>query len=565
MDVFMDLTAVVFTLFAIIVGIIVLWKSSATVIRRNSAVNSTPPEYSLSSQAEVVTHCKEQENITADCLEAPHSGPGKLSVEWEATTQTTRDNLQSKSHQTIAGSQYEQGNVDPADCPIVQSMGGEDELPRYMPGMLRTSQLEKMMSREEMEEEQSAQQVYNSALKSRFLSGNGHGTTEEVTTRILPPPLNMSSRQNAISIAKEVLDTLHQDTTHHAENLTVLPLLYKTYFKEMPKWDFEDIYMQNNEERPVCSKSHIKDKEFQAAAIQNIQLWLHKGLLNISEWNRLAHFNNPFGFMEYNYTDVKTSVDLIPKPASYQLLPVPERADDGCIHCAVVGTSGILNGSKMGKEIDSHPYVFRVNGAIIKGHEEDVGNKTSVYVHTSFALHQSFLHLTKYGFRSPPMDEGIKYVMIPEGLRDFEWIQGLFKKKTLIKGIYIGSSPVHFYNGFKEDKFYVLHPDFLRYVRNRFLRSSTLDGDAWHVYRPTNGAFAIFLALHTCDVVNVYGFITEDHDRYSNYYYERSTKTKVIFYINHDYGLEMKTWKKLHESGIINLYQRNQSLSRTIT
>lgn len=67
--------------------------------------------------------------------------------------------------------------------------------------------------------------------------------------------------------------------------------------------------------------------------------------------------------------------------------------------------------------------------------------------------------------------------------------------------------------------------------------------------------FYILLFLH-CQI-NAYGFITEDHNKYTNYYYEK-LKTKVIFYINHDYGLELKTWKKFHDLGIINLYQRKE-------
>lgn len=56
---------------------------------------------------------------------------------------------------------------------------------------------------------------------------------------------------------------------------------------------------------------------------------------------------------------IKAAVDTIPKLASTQLLPEPTRAKDGCIHCAVVGNSGILNGSRLGTEIDSNDYVFR--------------------------------------------------------------------------------------------------------------------------------------------------------------------------------------------------------------
>jgi len=57
--------------------------------------------------------------------------------------------------------------------------------------------------------------------------------------------------------------------------------------------------------------------------------------------------------------------------------------------------------------------------------------------------------------------------------------------------------------------------------------------------------------------VDAYGFITEDHHKYSNYYYDKLKKTSVIFYINHDYNLEIKTWKKLHDLGIIRLFQRH--------
>lgn len=50
----------------------------------------------------------------------------------------------------------------------------------------------------------------------------------------------------------------------------------------------------------------------------------------------------------------------------------------------------------------------RMNGAVIKGYEEDVGNKTSVYVHTAHSITSSQFGLRKYGYTSVPKDEVLK-------------------------------------------------------------------------------------------------------------------------------------------------------------
>ncbi|XP_057215215.1 alpha-N-acetylgalactosaminide alpha-2,6-sialyltransferase 1-like [Triplophysa rosa] len=152
------------------------------------------------------------------------------------------------------------------------------------------------------------------------------------------------------------------------DNTTSIPILYKKNFTKLPRWDFEDVDLQDPEARkPTCSKSlrNTEDLKFKEAFLPDIQLWLYRGQLNTTEWNRLAHFNNPFGFMEYRYDDIKPAADLIPKPKSSILLPVPERAKDGCIRCAVLGSGGILNNS--GKVIDSHDYVFRVSKMMPEG------------------------------------------------------------------------------------------------------------------------------------------------------------------------------------------------------
>ncbi|CAI9596483.1 unnamed protein product [Staurois parvus] len=76
-----------------------------------------------------------------------------------------------------------------------------------------------------------------------------------------------------------------------------------------------------------------------------------------------------------------------------------------CIRCAVVGNGGILNGSRVGKEIDSHDYVFRVNGAITAGFEKDVGNRTSFYFFGTNTMMNSFMAYGHRGFKSVPHTE----------------------------------------------------------------------------------------------------------------------------------------------------------------
>ena len=55
--------------------------------------------------------------------------------------------------------------------------------------------------------------------------------------------------------------------------------------------------------------------------------------------------------------------------------------------------------------------------------------------------------------------------------------------------------------------------------------------------------------------VSAYGYITEGYQKYSDHYYDKEWK-RLIFYVNHDFGLEKRMWKKLHDEQIMKLYQR---------
>lgn len=104
-------------------------------------------------------------------------------------------------------------------------------------------------------------------------------------------------------------------------------------------------------------------------------------------------------------------------------------------------------------------------------------------------------------------------------------------------------------------KFKLLHPDFISYLTERFLKSKLINTRFGDMYMPSTGALMLLTALHTCDQVSAYGFITNNYQKYSDHYFEREKKP-LIFYANHDLSLEASLWRDLHNAGILWLYQR---------
>lgn len=262
----------------------------------------------------------------------------------------------------------------------------------------------------------------------------------------------------------------------------------------------------------------------------------------------------PYGWKDLPPEDITSTLQLLNDSANQQLFDW--QPPKGCVRCAVVGNGGILNGSRKGKEIDDHDYVFRLNGAVIKGFEEDVGTKTSFYGFTVNTMKNSLLAYNEFGFTETPKGQGLRYIFIPSDLRDYVMLRSSILGVPVPSGTDKGDQPFEYYGPEATPKKYkFLHPDFLEYIRERFLLSDLLKTEYANLYMPSTGGLMLMTALHTCDQVDAYGFITKNYIQFSDHYFEKK-KTELEFYANHDMIMEMHLWRKLHQKGIMTLLQR---------
>ncbi|RXN24061.1 centrosomal protein of 131 kDa [Labeo rohita] len=286
---------------------------------------------------------------------------------------------------------------------------------------------------------------------------------------------------------------------------------------------------KQHENCPSNIRKRVPQTQFAQMFLHSIPVLQWAKHFTPEEYERLSHYSGAHGWGSVGAEVLKSSLGILNTSANQLMFDDWERRANRseCIRCAVVGNGGILNGSRKGKEIDEHDYVFRVNGAVLKGFEKDVGSRTSFYTFSTNTMRNSMRSYAGVGYRGPPISK-VTIVVCP---------------------------PTYFGKNVTAEKFKIYHPDFIRYLRNRFLHSHLLKTGARRIYRPSTGAVMLLAAIHTCDQVDAYGFMTPDYTLYSDHYYDKQRRT-VHFYANHDMRMELKLWQKLHEAGLMNLFMR---------
>ncbi|OCT60420.1 alpha-N-acetylgalactosaminide alpha-2,6-sialyltransferase 2 [Xenopus laevis] len=304
------------------------------------------------------------------------------------------------------------------------------------------------------------------------------------------------------------------------------------------------------------TRDKLRSNEFNGTFVNNIPVFQWKKHAILSEYQRLKRYMGTYGWKELPWQILNETLNLLNSSGNGYLFDT-WKGRSPCVRCAVVGNGGILNGSGMGAEIDGHDYVFRVNGAITNGYENDVGRRTSFFFFSTNTLFNSLAAYKKDGFNKIPYLQETRFLLLPDHDRDYLLVRAALTNTVIDRGRDKGKRPSNYFGpNLTTEHFKILHPDFMRYLRNRYLWHPILNTKQRDIYRPSTGASMLLMAVHTCDQVSAYGFITPNYGKFSDHYYDKSVK-KVVFYINHSFLREMQLWQKLHKAGVIKLYMRD--------
>ncbi|XP_070565901.1 alpha-N-acetylgalactosaminide alpha-2,6-sialyltransferase 1-like [Ptychodera flava] len=221
-------------------------------------------------------------------------------------------------------------------------------------------------------------------------------------------------------------------------------------------------YMTNVHHKPsTCVRYPRKSIWFMTRYIPNIKVFMDKeDINNFTNYYKLSHYRLPFGVKGQ---DRRLLGRLLNNPNLTNPDVLIENESRRCVRCAVVGLGGVLNGSDMGRTIDGHDYVFRVNRALTKdGFAQDVGTRTSFY--TFFPESQ---------YTKEIQDPSVMLFYVIYRPYDIAYAMAMLGNDTPPFHTYDNGQTYRTPSKPKLDvrKLKIIHPDFMRYVFTRFLDS----------------------------------------------------------------------------------------------
>ncbi|XP_077469115.1 ST3 beta-galactoside alpha-2,3-sialyltransferase 7 [Stigmatopora argus] len=226
----------------------------------------------------------------------------------------------------------------------------------------------------------------------------------------------------------------------------------------------------------------------------------------------------------------------LPKPG----LPWSLHRGGRCTRCVVVGSGGVLHGSRLGTHIDQYDVIIRMNNAPVLGYERDTGSRTTIRLIYPEGAPSS---ANEY------KETSIIALVVFKSL-DLDWLTSIITKQPL--GFW---SKLWFWKDvvddipLKADNFQILHPDIIRRTGEVLQKYS-------HTQRklrvPTLGAGAVVMALQLCDHVSLAGFgYNMQHPHARLHYYETIRMAAMKAQVVHDVSSEKLFLRQLVAAGAV--------------
>uniref|UniRef100_A0A061QNG5 Cmp-n-acetylneuraminate-beta-galactosamide-alpha--sialyltransferase 1-like n=1 Tax=Tetraselmis sp. GSL018 TaxID=582737 RepID=A0A061QNG5_9CHLO len=199
--------------------------------------------------------------------------------------------------------------------------------------------------------------------------------------------------------------------------------------------------------------------------------------------------------------------------------------------CAVVGNSGSLIGAGHGADIDSHDMVLRINNSPIKGHEADVGARSTISLLNGWKIHwcgeRPSCPCWPYG-----LDTAIAtYVWEPYMRQDIARCRA--------------AQPRAFIFVVDKDLEFLANRVVREYTERRIARLSPQERREELALRRkvrlgfSTGLLAVVMSFGLCRRLSLYGF---DRDASQHHFFENRTRHE---YLDHDFASEVEFYREV--------------------
>ncbi|XP_063057495.1 ST3 beta-galactoside alpha-2,3-sialyltransferase 3a isoform X2 [Engraulis encrasicolus] len=212
-----------------------------------------------------------------------------------------------------------------------------------------------------------------------------------------------------------------------------------------------------------------------------------------------------------------------------------------CKKCIIIGNGGILSNKSLGAVIDEYDVVVRLNEALLKGYEKDVGSKTTVRI-----------TYPEGAIQSPKnYEDQSLFVLSAFKPLDFKWLRHMVFKDKLRGTEGFWKSVAHTVPR-EPSEMRILNPYFIQEAAFQFIGLPLNNGVMGRGNIPTLGTVAITMALHNCDEVAVAGFGYDMNTPHAPlHYYEKVKMSAIKESWTHNIAKEKEFLQKLVKAEVI--------------